>query len=52
MIDFTGQHVLDRAVPGMLAEQIARTAGWTRTPTGEWTAVPMVVGNGLKIPGQ
>ncbi|WP_374281768.1 SDR family NAD(P)-dependent oxidoreductase [Novosphingobium sp.] len=27
-------------------------AGWTRTPTGEWTVVPMVSGNGLKIPGQ
>lgn len=27
-------------------------AGWTRTPTGEWTVVPMVTGNGLKIPGQ
>lgn len=26
-------------------------AGWTRTPTGEWTVVPMVTGNGLKIPG-
>jgi NAD(P)-dependent dehydrogenase (short-subunit alcohol dehydrogenase family) len=26
-------------------------AGWTRTPTGEWTIVPMVSGNGLKIPG-
>lgn len=26
-------------------------AGWTRTPTGEWTVVPMVSGNGLKIPG-
>lgn len=26
-------------------------AGWTRTPTGEWTIVPMVTGNGLKIPG-
>lgn len=27
-------------------------AGWTRTPSGEWTVVPMVTGNGLKIPGQ
>lgn len=27
-------------------------AGWTRTPTGEWTVVPMVSGNGLKIPGR
>ena len=27
-------------------------AGWTRTPTGEWTIVPMVTGNGLKIPGR
>jgi 3-oxoacyl-[acyl-carrier protein] reductase len=27
-------------------------SGWTRTPTGEWTVVPMVSGNGLKIPGQ
>lgn len=27
-------------------------AGWTRTPTGEWTVVPMVTGNGLKIPGR
>ena len=27
-------------------------AGWTRTPTGEWTVVPMVTGNGRKIPGQ
>lgn len=27
-------------------------AGWTRTPTGEWTVVPMVTGNGLKIPGK
>ena len=26
-------------------------AGWTRTPAGEWTIVPMVSGNGLKIPG-
>ena len=26
-------------------------AGWTRTPTGEWTVVPMVSGNGLVIPG-
>lgn len=26
-------------------------AGWTRTPAGEWTVVPMVTGNGLKIPG-
>lgn len=26
-------------------------AGWTRTPTGEWTVVPMVSGNALKIPG-
>ena len=26
-------------------------AGWTRTPSGEWTVVPMVSGNGLKIPG-
>ena len=26
-------------------------AGWTRTPTGEWTVVPMVSGNGLRIPG-
>lgn len=26
-------------------------AGWARTPTGEWTIVPMVSGNGLKIPG-
>lgn len=26
-------------------------AGWTRTPRGEWTVVPMVSGNGLKIPG-
>ena len=26
-------------------------AGWTRTPTGEWTIVPMVSGNGLRIPG-
>jgi 3-oxoacyl-[acyl-carrier protein] reductase len=27
-------------------------AGWIQTPTGEWTNVPMVSGNGLKIPGQ
>ncbi|MFM8541752.1 MAG: SDR family NAD(P)-dependent oxidoreductase, partial [Chakrabartia sp.] len=27
-------------------------AGWTRTPTGEWTIVPMVTGNGLNIPGR
>ncbi len=27
-------------------------SGWTRTPTGEWTIVPIVAGNGLKIPGQ
>lgn len=26
-------------------------AGWTRTPAGEWTVVPMVSGNGLRIPG-
>lgn len=25
-------------------------AGWTRTPSGEWTVVPMVNGNGLVIP--
>ena len=25
-------------------------AGWTRTPDGQWTVVPMVSGNGLKIP--
>lgn len=27
-------------------------AGWTRTPAGEWTIMPMVSGNGLKIPGR
>ena len=26
-------------------------AGWTRTPEGEWTVVPMVSGNALRIPG-
>ena len=26
-------------------------AGWTRTPAGEWTVVPMVTGNGLRMPG-
>lgn len=26
-------------------------AGWTRTPEGQWTVVPMVSGNGLRIPG-
>ncbi|MXO74324.1 SDR family oxidoreductase [Altererythrobacter aerius] len=26
-------------------------AGWTRTPAGEWTIMPMVAGNGLRIPG-
>ncbi|QKS02243.1 SDR family oxidoreductase [Sphingomonas sp. CL5.1] len=25
-------------------------AGWTRTPDGQWTVVPMVSGNGLRIP--
>ena len=25
-------------------------AGWTRTPEGQWTVVPMVSGNGLRIP--
>jgi len=27
-------------------------AGWTRTPEGQWTVVPMVSGNGLKIPSR
>lgn len=26
-------------------------SGWMQTPTGEWTVVPMITGNGLKIPG-
>ncbi|WP_313808634.1 SDR family NAD(P)-dependent oxidoreductase [Sphingobium sp.] len=26
-------------------------SGWMRTPTGEWTNVPMISGNGIKIPG-
>lgn len=26
-------------------------SGWMQTPTGEWTVVPMVTGNGIKIPG-
>lgn len=26
-------------------------AGWTRTPQGEWTVVPLVSGNGIRIPG-
>ena len=25
-------------------------AGWTRTPEGQWTVVPLVSGNGLRIP--
>ncbi|QGP80360.1 SDR family NAD(P)-dependent oxidoreductase [Sphingobium sp. CAP-1] len=27
-------------------------AGWIQTPAGEWTNVPMVSGNGIRIPGQ
>jgi NAD(P)-dependent dehydrogenase (short-subunit alcohol dehydrogenase family) len=27
-------------------------SGWTRTPRGEWTIVPIAAGNGLKIPWQ
>jgi NAD(P)-dependent dehydrogenase (short-subunit alcohol dehydrogenase family) len=26
-------------------------SGWMQTPAGEWTNVPMISGNGLKIPG-
>lgn len=26
-------------------------SGWMQTPQGEWTVVPMITGNGLKIPG-
>ena len=26
-------------------------SGWMQTPQGEWTVVPMISGNGLKIPG-
>ena len=26
-------------------------AGWTRTPEGQWTVVPMVTGNGIEFPG-
>lgn len=43
-LDFSGKTVL--VTGGGVA-----AAGWTRTPTGEWTVVPMVTGNGLRMPG-
>ena len=39
-LDFTGKAVL-----------VTGGSGSRRTPVGEWTVVPMVTGNCLKIPG-
>ncbi len=40
-LDFIGKVVL-----------VTGGSGWTTTPAGTWTVVPMVTGNGLKIPGR